>query len=490
MQKNNGRTEDTHPGWPNSTPPKPPRSGPTGGAAAEAGGLYRRSVAAVFVAYALNGIPFPGLPVREADAVVDAVGLETDFAVDDILVQLRSGRLFLQAKRTLGFGRPMRQVAPQWLAAVRQPNFRPSTDLVGAVGGTLSNNVQSLVAALSRLRRGATVFPLRESRALERLRTLLEGNAATAREVTLVLDRAVVLQLHAESAQHEHSERGRLLLEGHVVRAGTGTRAWRELVNIAGEAASSQLTYSVDGWLEQLRRREVPLATDDSTSRAAYLESRREAVERYRRRLQRRGDYVDLTSLGLRVPRIPLCDMDARIDVRSPDAEERDSRDLFWSVRLCGRVVLTGLPGSGKSTAVRRIVAQWARRRRWALPVAVSLRRLAEKERFRKRPLRDNILTLATESADAADRPLIREALENGLSSGQVALFLDGLDEAADRSLAMAGDISQMLEEVHPDTDVCAGHPGCSLRGRTNTGISRPAPLPATQCYRDRYFRA
>ena len=479
MRKDDGRTENTHMGQSASIPTRRPRAGSTGGSAAEAGGLYRRSVAAVFVAYALNGTPFPGLPVRETDAVVDAVGLETDFAVDDILVQLRSGKLLLQAKRTLTFARPMRQVATQWLAAVRERDFRSSTDLVGAVGGTLSNEVRNLAEGLSRLRAGATVFPAGQSRALGRLRTLLGENGAADCELTLVLARAVVLPMHAEYAQHEHAERGRLLLDGHVVRTGVGTRAWRELVHIAGEAACSQLTYSVDGWLEQLRRREVPLATDDSTSRATHLESRREAVERYRLRLQRRGDYVDLTTIGLRVPPIPLCDMDAGIDVRAPDAEDRDSQDLFWSVRLCGRVVLTGLPGSGKSTAVARIVAQWARRRQWALPVAVSLRRLAERDRFRKRSLRDNILTLATEIADPADRALIREALENALSSGQVALFLDGLDEAADRSLEMAGDIGQMLEEVHADTDVLlatrdAAYADAQILGFRDLRLCRP----------------
>ena len=54
-------------------PTKRKRSGAIGGATNEAGGLYRRSVAALFVAYGLNGAPFVGLPIRETDAIVDAV---------------------------------------------------------------------------------------------------------------------------------------------------------------------------------------------------------------------------------------------------------------------------------------------------------------------------------------------------------------------------------------------------------------------------------
>lgn len=95
------------------------RSGSVGGAADEAGAQYRRGVAALFVAYGLNGIPFPGLPIGDPDAIVEAVALEADFPVDDLLVELRGGRLFVQAKRTLKFDRTMFEVTGQWLRAVR-----------------------------------------------------------------------------------------------------------------------------------------------------------------------------------------------------------------------------------------------------------------------------------------------------------------------------------------------------------------------------------
>ena len=436
-------------------PTKRKRSGAIGGATNEAGGLYRRSVAALFVAYGLNGAPFVGLPIRETDAIVDAVALETDFAVDDLLVQFRVGRLFVQAKRTLNFGRPMREVTAQWVRALQDQRFRRTEDLIAAAAGNLSHSVLDAAEALDRLRDGATSFSSRQSCALSRLRDLLRTHGALNSEVVeSILSRAVILSLQAESVDHEYAERGRLLLDGHVVRKGHGARAWRELLTISGEAARSRLSYSINGWLERLRRRQVPLTADDKASRAACLEKRRQAVERYRKQLQRRGDYVDLASIGLRMPPVALSEMDATIDVREPQADERDDLDLFWSFRLCGRVVLTGLPGSGKSTAVARVVSAWARRSHWALPVPVSLRRVAEKERFRKQPLRDHILDLAVELVDPVDRPLVREAVEGALSSGQAALFLDGLDEAADRSLDLASDIAKLLEEIHPDTDV------------------------------------
>ena len=290
------------------------RSGSVGGAADEAGGLYRRSVATLFVAYGLNGTPFPGLPIREADAIVDEVALETDFAVDDVLVQFRVERLFVQAKRTLQFGRPMREVTVQWLRAVRDPRFRPTEDLIAAAAGNLSHRVLDAAEALDRLRDGATVFSTRQSWALSRLRNLLRTHGAMYSEVESILSRAVILSLPTESADQESTERGRLLLDGHVVPKGHGAQAWRELLTISGEAARSRMGYTISGWLERLRRRQIPLTADATASRAAYLHERRRAVARYREQLQRRGDNVDLTSIGLRLPPVTLSEMDATID--------------------------------------------------------------------------------------------------------------------------------------------------------------------------------
>ena len=189
-------------------------------------------------------------------------------------------------------------------------------------------------------------------------------------------------------------------------------------------------------------------------SHAAHLQSIHEATARYRRRLQSRGSQVDLSSVGLRIPPIPLSDIDAHIEVREPNADDRDSHDLFWSFRLAGSPLVTGLPGSGKTTGIASLVSEWAQRDHWALPLLVPLREAAHESRFRRRSLRDDILNLAVAVADPGDRALLREALDDALSNGHAALFFDGLDEAADRSLDLASDIRQLLVEVHPDTDV------------------------------------
>jgi hypothetical protein len=163
---------------------------------------------------------------------------------------------------------------------------------------------------------------------------------------------------------------------------------------------------------------------------------------------------VDLTGLGAKLPPLPLKLIDADITVREPSSDERSRHELLWAFHRRGRVILTGPPGGGKSTALRAAAGEWARRHHWTTPIVVSLRRLADDDHFRRRSLRENILDLAVEKEPPEDKDLVRECLDQGLSQGNVVLFLDGLDEAADRSLRLAADIRDLLSTIHPDTDV------------------------------------
>jgi hypothetical protein len=455
--------------------------GSPGGAADEAGGQYRRGVAAFFIAHGLNGLPLEGLPLHGTAARVEDVALETDFPIDDILVRLSSGRMFVQAKRTLSPGRPLDEVANQWLVAVRNPTFTPSTDLICAVTGDIRGGIRGLDQALARLR-SETLFGI-EDKAVEVLRKALRKLGANEQEVELILSRAVVLRLRVEDVAQEHAQRGLLLLDGHVVMKGEGSRAWRELLAVAGDAARQRVGQSIGGWLKALRDRGIPLTADAEASRAAHLESRQLAISRYRGKLRERGEFVDLTALGVALPPIPLRNMDAGIRVKDPSGVEKHGDDLdpLWSFRRRGRVVLTGLPGSGKSTTVAATAAEWSRREDWALPLSVSLGRVAEKERFRKRSLRDELLDIAVESLDAPDRPFVREFLDEALSSGDVVLFLDGLDEAANRSLNLASDINLLLREVHPDVDVLVATRDVAFANARILGFKTLRMLPPSQ---------
>jgi hypothetical protein len=431
--------------------PVPPR-GAVGGAANEAGTEYRRGVAAYFVAHGLNGVSVHGLPVEGEGAKVDAVRLEADSAVDDVVVSLRQGTLFIQAKRKVDWGL-IPEIVSQWITAVRQAAFDSNRDFLVAVAGSISGPVRSAAQALRRARMGATSYSTGETQAIKRLRVELTNGGASPPEIDVILARAVILLLAVEESSEIEATQGRLLLDGHVVAKDEGARAWRELLSIAGDAARLRVGHSVETWLAHLRERGLPLTADATASRAGYLTAKQNAVTKYREILIRRGAEVDVNGLGIAVPAIAFEEMDADIQFHLPGNDE-NRVDPFWAFRRYGRLVAAGLPGSGKSTIVANIAGAWAAHANWSIPILVPLRRLAEKGRFRERPLRDQIVEMAVALVDPMSRALLTEALHEALQSGQAVLFFDGLDEAADRSLLLVSDISKLLDDVHPDTDV------------------------------------
>jgi ribosomal protein L40E/bacterioferritin (cytochrome b1) len=424
-----------------------------GGASDEAGGEYRRGVAALFAAYGLNGLPFPDLPFP-SPAVVQRVALETDDPVDDVVVSFNAGRLFIQAKRSLGLNRPLREAVEQWIRAVDDPGFDETRDYVAVASGSLTGTADALRQALVQLRAGRTELTIRQRKSLDALRTMLRNAGASATLQDRVVRRALILRLQVEEQGDHDAARGALLLDGHVVEKGTGSVAWTALVAIAGRAARLRIGHSIEGWLDELRKRELELTADAEASRAAYLEARERALGAYRNRIIELGEKVDLLGLGAIVPPIPFADIDVGLEVFDPAESDRSKRPLLWQLRRRGRVLLTGLPGGGKTVALRSTAAAWASRADWTTPIVVSLRPLADSHATRDRPLRERILDVAVSDLATTDRALARDALDHALERGEAILFLDGLDEAADRRLDLTGEIANLIAGVHPDTDV------------------------------------
>lgn len=429
-----------------------------GGAADEAGGAYRAGVAAVIAAHLLYGWDLKALGLPKGAAVPNTLRLEADEAVDDIVVELSGGgRAFLQAKRTLrlaiGPGSQLARAMSQYRRAAVESGLDPGTDRLVIVSGSVPGPIRDLREALRRRRDPFSgAMTKAQATALARFEPLLEGLDQVQR--ARLLDCLTIWDCDAEEQDGDAAERAAALLDGTIVSHGMGHRAFLALAAKAREIARLRSGLDSDGLIDCLKEADIELTEDASGARGARIVARQQANARYRQRLQISGDSIRLLGVGAGLPELPLADIDASVEATEPWLEEErpSERPLDLLIRRRGRLVLTGLPGAGKSTAVRRAAAVQAGEARSPLPIVVRLDVLAR--RLEHSGFIDAVIELASEDAPPADRELLREGLREAIASGRATLFLDALDEARGKSRAVVAAIMSFLEGIDPSVEV------------------------------------
>lgn len=413
-------------------------AGSVAGASGDAGVEYRRGVAAYAVTCGLAGVPLLGIEIAPRDTCVAAVSLETDDSVDDIRIELETGwRAFVQAKRSLNAGKPLKTAVAQWLPAVRA-GLNPTRDRLVIVAGTLSGSMRDLQRVLNRKRSDCPGSPTTaEKKALSQVRALLTG--LSDEECDLVLRCAVIWELQVEEEHQTHSQRAVEGLRSVLAdnEYDTARRAWATLMSLAGRAARLRGGYTIDGWHNALRGEGFEFRCDGSAP-AAQLEVRHAAIGRYRARLHRTGTHLDLRGLGAEVPAMVLDEADASVT-----ADE--GRELVWAFLRRGRMILTGLPGGGKTTALKRLTAQLASDDSLPFPVFVPLRAISNADTGSS--FRDRLVSVAVRDDSPADRAMVADDINRRLDSdGKIALILDSLDETYDCRARIVSDIASMLD--------------------------------------------
>jgi hypothetical protein len=349
----------------------------------------------------------------------------------------------VQAKRSAGLtvgkeDSPFRATVEQWKAAVRTPDEKVIR-LVLAVGDP-TRDLLALQRALARLRaeRGGAPSPA-EAKALARFHRLVTDLSDQERQRLEQL--AVILPLQVERPGLGEAATAAALLDGAVAIHDEGQRAWPALTELAAEHAQARTGNTMSGWLDGLRRRDVPLVADREASIASRLEARRVAVGHYRQRLLQAGSGLDLRGLGAPFPPLPTTPRIAAIRVQSDGGRDAAPTYERWAhlvpaLRRRGRVVLTGLPASGKSTALRQAAAFYADRESWPLPIHLRLMDFLQRTDM-VAPF-DAALELAVRDDDPQHRPLVKEELRDRAQRGTLVLFLDGLDAGLRQSAVMA----------------------------------------------------
>lgn len=420
--------------------------------------MYRAAVAAFLGAHVLRGWAIGGLDLpRQASVPLD-LQLETDEALDDIGCSLRGdGTLRIQAKHTLKLstrpGSPFADAVAQCRSAVRNGGLDPDRDRLAIVTAAPSGPVERLSDALRRRRSVIPGSPTTaEAAALKKLESLLGD--LDDKQRALLLDCLVIVRCEpGESGLHDAQLAG-LLLDGAVVAHGSGPEAFEALRSKALDLARLRQGLDVAGLLTTLSEAGLKLSGDADGSAALRLVARQAAATTYRQRLQDDGETIRLLGVGADLPRLVLSDLDAEVKAIEPglDEERPSERPLSLLVRRRGRLLLTGLPGSGKTTAMRQAAGEQAGAPGAPLPLFIDLKLLAR--RIDSQPAVDAMVEIACARLPSDERAVLREEILSALARGEVTLYLDALDETRGMKERVVEAIDDLLNDYEDSVEV------------------------------------
>jgi hypothetical protein len=176
-----------------------------------------------------------------------------------------------------------------------------------------------------------------------------------------------------------------------------------------------------------------------------------DAKQRYRQRLVDLGRTLDVRPLGIHVPPLPIDSPASGLHGLVDDKDVRAGLgDLFLNR---GRMLLTGLPGSGKTTALHQLAAVWAESEDEPLPVAVSATAIVD-ALSRGLPGDVAVVQAALDAVPEVDRDSLVQVIEVAFRDGRAALFVDGLDEAREAAGDVVGAIDELLRRSGDDVEV------------------------------------
>lgn len=373
--------------------------------------------------------------------------------MDDIRVQLRGGRCWVQAKRSLSLGsKQFRDAIAQWVAAARTMGLDPQRDRLALAVDDASKGVVALGTALQRRRRTepgrATVA---EVDALASLVAVLQGLGVTDPvETDTILNLGVVAHIRVSNPDSPERVTAEALLDERVVTNGGGVAAFADLKSAARDSAVGRFGRVLREWLEVLvaAGRTLRESAEGSPSARAVRASRR--ITAYRHQFSKAGSEIDLRPLGIAIPPVSVAGLADSWEVSDPVGGRRaTSRDLGHAIQRRGRMLLLGLPGAGKSSALSQLAGAWAADDEQPVPVVVPL------QQFLSSPPPQSLRELVGAGRFVPrDDPEVVDALVDRLVSGEGALFLDGLDEARHRRFELIVAIHKIVDGVDEATDV------------------------------------
>ncbi|WP_213013916.1 NACHT domain-containing protein [Paractinoplanes toevensis] len=423
-------------------------SGDGGGVGNERGSVHRRGVAVLLAARGLAGAPLtlPSgatfLPVR--------LDFETDQPTDDVKATADSGaQLFLSAKRTCGNDESsLGATVVQWVA--QAPTLRPG-DVLGLATAHLTGDMEHISNALKRHHASpGTTGPADETKALTALTNKIMDKTTDLAIRQQVLDAAYVLETTAVEAGDEGFDLAAALLNGTVVAAGDGPAAARALSEAFHTQASRASGSDLADWVRILRDdAKVRVFADGKGPAGAAEHARQRALEDHRTRLADQDGRLELSLLAEHLDPLTVPELADGLRV-VVTGDRREHEPLLVIARRWPRLLLTGLPGMGKSTALRQLAARWALDPAAPLPILVPLPVVAGRCRQATDVTLSVLCEVAATAESAERRADLAVALEQACRQGHVVLLLDAFDECGDQRSVLATGLQMILTALPP----------------------------------------
>ena len=452
--------------------------GSRAGQANEAGSVHRRGVAAYLAAHGLAswGLPAAGHAVNGPSPI--GLEFETDQPTDDINCILSDGsRLFVSAKRACGNDRHLKNTVEHWVAQAATLNDGDRLVLATAQPKGI---VKYLGTALLRRRVGSPTYPPQETAALRVLKGLLSSEPEIVRE--RVLGAACVLKIDATEAGRSEFDVAAALLEGTIVPHPDGGRSIRALSEAMHTEAGKAFASGVDDWVRVLLAADVEVYADGQGPAGAVARARQVALQAYRAELGRYDGLVDLSLLADDLPSLTVPDMADNLRVSVPDIARSGEQALLVLARRWTRMLLVGLPGAGKTTALRQLAARWARDCRAPIPILVSLRLVLRRWEYPVAVTLSAFCEVAALGIESGQRADLAAALESACQEGRAVLLLDGLDECMKWRAVVAEGLRMILGSLPAETGVVvatrsSGVPAAERLGLPTAQLEMPRRL-------------
>lgn len=415
-------------------------NGNAGGAANELGSLHRSGAAAFFAAHGMLGKAIEGRP----GAIPVRIYLEASESVDDIVVQMQDGSSwYLQCKRSVGVNGPLRSTLAQWC----RQDYAPG-DRLGLVAREFRSDLRIIQNVIDQLNdeHGA---PLNTGQ-LKALATLKrELDAAGSADADEMVHDALFLQCATESPVDAQQQIACALL-GQVVKTGQGDLAFHALRNRMQDSAANRRWTDLADWLATLNAAGVEVTAEIGGAPVAAAEAKRQAVHAYREVVSRRRDLLSLSALNPGIGDVHVNDLLKDWQVRW---ESRSSpANLIHVARRNTRFLLTGLPGLGKSEALRQLAAHLASDAEAPVPILLDLKESLTAVHSGESITLDSLLRQAANIVTGIDPVVTTPALRDVVFSGNAVVIVDGLDEARSKRGPVAAQLAAILQDLPPAT--------------------------------------